>query len=329
MLAYEREPIGRDGGESMLWFVIGGVAVVLAGLVAFVIVRRKRRNNGPIHAIVMLLEKPRKLSEKGLRDAVERALTPEERQGYEVVFEEGMPGAMLMLRSGLVLVNSFPQPYGDAGNADVSHLPIFVGRAMQLHRAWMSVDHMGDVEEQQRDAVYSRLGRIAAELWPPECCLLYATESTRVAMPTPETRELFRKGQTLEAFTWENFPSVPVVGIAGNDPDILAAAEEARRRFPEFLAAWSQQATAKGEQHFAVKAPFTEDDNTEHMWVTVKRIDGDRLTGVLDSDPRTVSFKSGAVVTVLRKDIEDWVYMKDGKPVGMLSVNIVAERMRG
>ncbi|MBC7835438.1 MAG: DUF2314 domain-containing protein [Phycisphaerales bacterium] len=58
-------------------------------------------------------------------------------------------------------------------------------------------------------------------------------------------------------------------------------------------------------------------------------IEGDRISGVLDSDPRVIPLKTGDSVRVARQDVEDWIYVKNGKPVCMLSLNIVAERLRG
>src|SRR5262245_2036309 len=58
----------------------------------------------------------------------------------------------------------------------------------------------------------------------------------------------------------------------GNDPRFKAAEAEARRRWPEFVAAFNRR---EPNVAYAVKARFTDGSATEWMWVQVQSIAGD------------------------------------------------------
>ena len=75
---------------------------------------------------------------------------------------------------------------------------------------------------------------------------------------------------------------VPVVGIAPNDPRLLAAVREARRRWPEFVAAFEQR---DGAQIFSVKVPVREGKHTEYMWLSVSALEHEMIYGRLDNEP--------------------------------------------
>jgi uncharacterized protein YegJ (DUF2314 family) len=96
----------------------------------------------------------------------------------------------------------------------------------------------------------------------------------------------------------------------GNDPRFKAAEAEARRRWPEFVAAFNKREPAAA---YAVKAKFTEGDNVEWMWVQVDAISGATVRGILDNEPVDVhNVKVGQRVTVAQGDIDDWIIAKSG-----------------
>lgn len=118
----------------------------------------------------------------------------------------------------------------------------------------------------------------------------------------------------------ENFTEVDAVAQL----EIDAAAAEARRRFPEFRAAFE----AKAGGSFFVKHLFTEGDKSEHMWVEVQSIADDEIKGTLANDPRRVSAESVAgELTIATATLTDW-FFQDGDEIthGQFSVPILRLR---
>jgi hypothetical protein len=64
----------------------------------------------------------------------------------------------------------------------------------------------------------------------------------------------------------ENWGMPPAMTIEDDDPGLLAAVAEGRRRWPEFLQAFERR---HPDQIFSVKASFTDGEHTEWMWVVV------------------------------------------------------------
>src|SRR2546423_12032477 len=82
-------------------------------------------------------------------------------------------------------------------------------------------------------------------------------------------------------------PEESVVQIDEDDPRMAAAVTEAKKRLPEFAAAFSK---AKDGYQFSVKAPFADQgsEEAEFMWVHVCRVDFDAVHGTLLNEPEFV-----------------------------------------
>ncbi|MGH7244893.1 MAG: DUF2314 domain-containing protein [Phycisphaerales bacterium] len=108
-----------------------------------------------------------------------------------------------------------------------------------------------------------------------------------------------------------------IVQVSKDNPEMVAAREEALKRYPEFQAAFEKR---KIGDVFLVKTGFAVrgTDEHEYMWMMVQTIKGDVLSGTLASDPMAdVGLKSGDGVSANRADIYDWMYGHKGtKPVG-------------
>ena len=61
----------------------------------------------------------------------------------------------------------------------------------------------------------------------------------------------------------------PVIEISDNNPKMAAAVKEAISRWPEFVSAYIEAASAEKER-FIVNAEFREGRKSEYMWVTVQ-----------------------------------------------------------
>lgn len=121
-------------------------------------------------------------------------------------------------------------------------------------------------------------------------------------------------------------PLPPVVRVSSDDPLLAAAVNEARRRWPEFVSAFSER---HPEQHFSVKAPVTYAGRTEHIWVEVTAVTTDYVCGRLGNDPVDLgALKLGDPITVPVSALEDWLYVLSSEPVGGFTIPIVTSARR-
>lgn len=97
----------------------------------------------------------------------------------------------------------------------------------------------------------------------------------------------------------------PVVSVPENDPRMLAAATEARRRWPEFVHALDGRLPG---QVFLVKHGVrTSPTDIEHLWVQVDSVSGLTVAGHLNSPPSAASgLAPGAALSFDASEISDW-----------------------
>lgn len=101
-----------------------------------------------------------------------------------------------------------------------------------------------------------------------------------------------------------------------DDEYMTAAIQEAIRTFPFFLQAMQQPDSSLTD--FAVKMKLANGDaNSEHRWVSDLHMIGGQLFGVFKNDPLHAKVnESGDTLRVIRDDISDWMYIKNGKLQG-------------
>lgn len=117
------------------------------------------------------------------------------------------------------------------------------------------------------------------------------------------------------------------------DPEMNAAMQTARSRFPEFWREVSKDykraIPALGGS--MVKAYFNDvgaPTRGEHMWVRDVQYYGKQITGVLSDTPRALrSVRSGDRVSFSLERLSDWFYVEDGKAVGAFTVRLLRNRM--
>jgi uncharacterized protein YegJ (DUF2314 family) len=119
-------------------------------------------------------------------------------------------------------------------------------------------------------------------------------------------------------------PSMPpVIAVAEDDPRMIAAVAEAKRRWPEFVEAFMENTDT--DVIFSIKTEFTEGEKSEFMWVEITRIDGDTIHGVLGNHPNELrNIKLGDEVTVNLADLNDWTYFKNGELIGGFTLEAIA-----
>jgi uncharacterized protein YegJ (DUF2314 family) len=110
----------------------------------------------------------------------------------------------------------------------------------------------------------------------------------------------------------------PLVHAKVDDPRLAAATAEARRRWPEFVAAYKNRL---GKSAFVVKHEFPlKDGGAQHMWMAVTGINGNQVSGLLIDQPYgDIGYKEGDPITLAANEIEDWGYQEHGQRVGGFS----------
>ena len=129
----------------------------------------------------------------------------------------------------------------------------------------------------------------------------------------------------------------------GDDPEMLAAFEEARATFRYFWRelAWERRRIIPGLDLAAIKAPFSDEGKkttkkkaapgapkVEQMWVQDVGFDGERVTGTLLNEPHHLtSIAAGDAVELPLAELSDWMYVVGGEVQGAYTVNLLRARM--
>jgi uncharacterized protein YegJ (DUF2314 family) len=95
-----------------------------------------------------------------------------------------------------------------------------------------------------------------------------------------------------------------------SDPNLVEAAREARRRWPEFVSAFESRTIT---QSFSAKVRLGEGDNSESLWISVSALEGDYLYGALENEPSFLHrLCFGSRVRASVGVINDWL-VQDGE----------------
>ena len=280
----------------------------------------------PIHALVLLLSSPRKLTGRDLCAVAEAAWQRNlsmDRPDTEDDIVVGEPPTVLIRTGGFhFLVNVFDIPYESDPEESARHISeLRLRRAYAGHKAWLSVDLLGEVSEKQTDWAYRYIGRLAADLIGDDTLAVYATATSRMNVPDDAFVERLRNEHPLTVMS--ELTQAPVAEIEPDDAEMAAAVEEARDTFDEFAAAFER---GQGED-FAVKAPFSEGGRTEFIWVSVTAIGDGVIEGLLGNEPVALpGLQMGDEVAVELRDLTDWIYMQEGEMRGGFTVQVLAGR---
>jgi uncharacterized protein YegJ (DUF2314 family) len=223
------------------------------------------------------------------------------------------------------LINTLGAPYFQDGFAET--IPdLRLRSAFEAHSAWLSADLFQETpSEDERPAIYADLGRILAQFASDDCLAIYCPEIDVANEFAPSVVEALRSGAGLSVFDQPTFD--PVVSVDMEGPEMKAAIAEARRRWPEFLAAFQQNQDP--ESLFGVKARFTDGENEEFMWLVLHSISGSTLTGQLANAPVALAnVHEGDIVTVEIDDLHDWHYEINGEPQGGFTMKVMDKAMK-
>jgi uncharacterized protein YegJ (DUF2314 family) len=123
------------------------------------------------------------------------------------------------------------------------------------------------------------------------------------------------------------------VPIPGDDAEMNAAMEEARRRLAEFRRALDEDArrVVPEIEGALVKAAVSSiaTGKTEHIWVEDAGFDNDMIVGTVSSEPNQIpEVAKGDWITISPDDISDWVYRHRGRTFGGFTVTVMQRRGR-
>jgi uncharacterized protein YegJ (DUF2314 family) len=124
---------------------------------------------------------------------------------------------------------------------------------------------------------------------------------------------------------------VPATFHIGQDDEELARiAQNARDTLPLFFRHLLRP--AKGESDFRLKYPFRADPGSafgmEQLWLSDIQFMNGVYYGVVANTPFYIaSMKKGDTVAFNASEISDWVYIRDGKIAGGLSIKYLLEQI--
>ena len=197
--------------------------------------------------------------------------------------------------------------------------------AIEKHRAWISVDRVGSAPAaaEKREA-YQVMGKLLAAMAGPDCLAIYSPELETCNEFDLSLIERLNSADPLGLFAEPTFE--PIIEIEEDNPEMLRAVEEARRRWPEFVEAFGQRQDA-GDERFIVKSEFKEGDRSEFMWVGVSELRETELVGVLMNDPHELlGFHRGQRVTLMVDSVNDWLFPSRGNGmVGGFTLRVLSE----
>ena len=133
-------------------------------------------------------------------------------------------------------------------------------------------------------------------------------------------------GDSVKVVEREGEPDV--YGVVENNAQMNAAIEKARQSVDTFIKALQNPGAA--QTFFSIKAKFTDGDEVEHIWLESVTYDGKKLQGKIGNEPLYIkNISLGDAVSVMPKDISDWMFVENGKLVGGFTLQVLRNQMSG
>lgn len=115
--------------------------------------------------------------------------------------------------------------------------------------------------------------------------------------------------------------------VQNDDPQIVAARQQAKDTFPEFLKAFKNR---KQGCFYTVEVKVEEGGQVEYLTLDVMKASDTEVTGVIVDHPSKVKLQSGATITAPISNLSDWrVELDDGTVKGGYVADVRAKLSRG
>lgn len=291
----------------------------------------------PMTSVVLLLRRSRFLDANGLSTYLKSAWgqefstrsdtdesKPKDAPGPEWYVVGQSPIFMVGTPHGMFTVHNHDRTYFNDQKGAADEIKDLRSRKAVLDsRAWLSVDYLGGSFTDRKEA-YPWIMKAISEISGPEATALFLPEEGRLLPWNDGLETKLKSADVYQLFSEIEQPLV--VPVASGDAALLAAKEEAHRRWPEFVDSFNR----KDGEGFSVKAPITRGETTEHIWIEVDALDSAKVMGRLGNDPVDLDgLRLGSRVEVPVEDVEDWAILKGDKPVGLFSLDAVQNAYSG
>lgn len=307
--------VGRYVGLTLMWVALSAGSILAADQPA----TSEAASGGAegkerLISLVLLLSAPRKLDGQAVIGAVTDATGISAKEAADTVTMKP-PYYGVQIGSQRFVINDigelyFENPAKVAGEIDDPQL----SRAVREHRAWISIDWAGEQRPADLRAVYQQIGKLTVPLIGRDTLAVYSPDTGRLHLNDATLAKHLSSNDPLQDLGSVPGRAVPrPVSVSSEDPRLKEAEAEARRRWPEFQRAFKEKT---GALYFAVKAPITESNRTEYMWIKVTQIDHSNVHGSLENDPEGLkAAKYGQDVHAKIADVEDWLYTTEADEV--------------
>ncbi|WP_193702258.1 YegJ family protein [Flavobacterium haoranii] len=123
----------------------------------------------------------------------------------------------------------------------------------------------------------------------------------------------------------ENEPTI--YNIQSDDSEMNQAIENAKQTLDSFDFALNNN--TRIFTFFGLKKRVIENGFVEHIWIgNIKKLDNENYIGIVDNLPEKIeNIKLGDTVQINRKEISDWMYIKNSKLHGGFSIKLLRDRM--
>jgi uncharacterized protein YegJ (DUF2314 family) len=110
-----------------------------------------------------------------------------------------------------------------------------------------------------------------------------------------------------------------VVQLGADDPGLVAAAAEAKRRWPEFVAAFNEH--RPGRKSAVKYAAPIKGGGDEQIWIVVTTLGSGTISGTLGNAPvKDIGLNLGDAVTIQTGDVKDWLFTDGQSMTGGFSI---------
>ena len=316
-----------ETAPRFLWQQAGATLALVIGFTLLWRASAPQQPATPLQSFVLLLRSPRDLTVDQLRQKIALALgvicDTDNPQALNTITNTS-PAFRIRVDGYSFCVNNSAGPYIEQTENTPANIPnVRLQQMVREHTAWLSVDLLEAPANATAEAIYRRLGRIIAALADDDCVGLCCPETSQLNVWHPTLIEYLQGVNPLRAVA--ELVDVPAVRVAANDTQMEEAAHKANSMWSVFVNAFDHRHPG---QAFAIKAPFTDGQEIEYMWLLVSAINDEKVTGMLDNDPIYLrNIHAGDIVTVAIEQVNDWLYTDKGEIVGGFTTEALSKQM--